>query len=87
MAAFKFGEKIDDPLQMYYCDILTTAANLAGLPGVSVPCGFDGNAMPIGLQILGKPFDEAGILCVADAFERATDFHEKLSPVAAAVDK
>ena len=72
--AFKFGERIDDPLQMYYCDILTTSANLAGLPGISIPCGFTENTMPVGLQLLGKPFDEGTLLRVARAFEAATDF-------------
>jgi aspartyl-tRNA(Asn)/glutamyl-tRNA(Gln) amidotransferase subunit A len=72
--AFKFGERIDDPLQMYYCDVLTTSANLAGLPGISIPCGFTDEKMPVGLQLLGKPFDEAALLRVARAFEAATDF-------------
>ncbi len=72
---FKFGERIDDPLQMYYCDILTTPANLAGLPGISLPCGFTDEGMPTGLQLLGRPFDEARLLRVAYAFEAATDFN------------
>jgi len=72
--AFKFGERIDDPLQMYYCDILTTSANLAGIPGISIPCGFTENKMPVGLQLLGKPFGEATLLRAARAFEAATSF-------------
>lgn len=72
--AFRFGERIDDPLQMYYCDVLTTPANLAGLPGISLPCGFDGRGMPVGLQLMARPFDEARLLRVARAFEAATDF-------------
>jgi aspartyl-tRNA(Asn)/glutamyl-tRNA(Gln) amidotransferase subunit A len=75
--AFKLGEKIEDPLQMYLSDIYTISINLAGLPAVSLPCGFDGEGMPIGLQIIGKHFDEATILRVADAYERATEWHKK----------
>jgi aspartyl-tRNA(Asn)/glutamyl-tRNA(Gln) amidotransferase subunit A len=69
--AFKIGEKIDDPLQMYLSDIFTISVNLAGLPGLSMPCGYDSRGMPIGLQIIGAPFDEAGILRAADAYERS----------------
>ena len=75
MPPFKLGERIDDPLQMYYCDILTTPANLAGLPALSLPCGFTGDGMPIGMQLMGRPFDEATLLRVARAFEAATDFN------------
>lgn len=67
--AFKAGEKVDDPLQMYLSDIYTTSANLAGIPGISIPCGKDRQGLPIGLQILGKHFDEATILRVADFLE------------------
>jgi aspartyl-tRNA(Asn)/glutamyl-tRNA(Gln) amidotransferase subunit A len=74
--AFKIGEKIDDPLTMYINDILTIPVNLAGVPGISVPCGFDGG-LPLGLQIIGKHFDEATIYRVAHAFEQATDFHKQ----------
>ncbi|MCH6265059.1 Asp-tRNA(Asn)/Glu-tRNA(Gln) amidotransferase subunit GatA [Neobacillus citreus] len=74
--AFKIGEKIDDPLTMYVNDILTIPMNLAGVPGISVPCGFDGG-LPLGLQIIGKHFDEATIYRVAHAFEQATDHHKK----------
>ncbi|MFD0826131.1 Asp-tRNA(Asn)/Glu-tRNA(Gln) amidotransferase subunit GatA [Neobacillus sp. M.A.Huq-85] len=73
--AFKIGEKIDDPLTMYVNDILTIPVNLAGVPGISVPCGFDGG-LPLGLQIIGKHFDEATVYRVAHAFEQATDFHK-----------
>ena len=69
--AFKAGEKIDDPLQMYLSDIYTTSANLAGIPGISIPCGEDNGGLPIGLQILGKHFDEQTILRVADFLETA----------------
>jgi aspartyl-tRNA(Asn)/glutamyl-tRNA(Gln) amidotransferase subunit A len=70
-AAFKLGEKTDDPLAMYLADIFTVTANLAGIPGISVPCGKTKENLPIGLQILGKHFDEATILRVAHACERA----------------
>ncbi|MED4228795.1 Asp-tRNA(Asn)/Glu-tRNA(Gln) amidotransferase subunit GatA [Neobacillus cucumis] len=73
--AFKIGENIDDPLTMYINDILTIPVNLAGVPGISIPCGFDAG-LPLGLQIIGKHFDEATIYRVAHAFEQATDFHK-----------
>jgi len=72
--AFKLGEKVNDPLAMYANDIFTLPCNLAGLPGMSVPCGFSRDGLPIGLQILGKPFDEATVLRVGRAFEAAHDF-------------
>jgi aspartyl-tRNA(Asn)/glutamyl-tRNA(Gln) amidotransferase subunit A len=75
--AFKIGEKITDPLQMYLSDIYTIPANLVGIPGISVPCGFTNAGLPIGLQILGKHFDERKILKVAKLFENETDFHLK----------
>jgi aspartyl-tRNA(Asn)/glutamyl-tRNA(Gln) amidotransferase subunit A len=75
--AFKLGEKIQDPLQMYLSDIYTISINLAGLPALSLPCGFDGDGLPIGMQIIGKPFDEATILQVAHAYEQATEWHMK----------
>lgn len=74
--AFKIGEKIDDPVTMYVNDLLTIPVNLAGLPGISVPCGFN-NGLPIGLQIIGKHFDEGTVYRVAHAFEQATDFHKQ----------
>ena len=67
--AFKLGEKMDDPLQMYLNDIYTVSANLAGIPGISVPAGVDKNGLPIGVQLLGKQFDEATILRVGDFLE------------------
>jgi len=72
--AFRLGAKSDDPLSMYLSDVYTVSANLAGLPGLSLPCGSSGG-MPVGLQLLGKPLDEATILRVGDAFERRTDHH------------
>ncbi len=75
--AFRLGEKVADPLTMYLSDIFTISANLAGIPGISVPCGFSSQGLPIGLQLLGPPFGEAEILQVAYAFEQATDFHER----------
>lgn len=74
--AFKIGDKIDDPLTMYVNDILTIPMNLAGVPGISVPCGFEGG-LPLGLQIIGNHFDESTIYRVAHAFEQATDHHKK----------
>lgn len=74
--AFKIGEKTSDPLTMYANDILTIPVNLAGVPGISVPCGFD-QGLPLGLQIIGKHFDEATVYRVAHAFEQATDFHKQ----------
>ncbi|MGH7810105.1 MAG: amidase family protein, partial [Candidatus Binatia bacterium] len=73
--AFKIGEKIQDPLQMYLSDIFTISINLAGLPAISLPCGFDGENMPIGLQIIGKHFDESTVLRTAHAYEQATEWH------------
>jgi len=75
--AFKLGEKTQDPLQMYLSDIYTISINLAGLPALSLPCGFDSEGMPIGLQIIGKHFDESTILRVAYGYEQATEWHKK----------
>jgi len=75
--AFKIGEKTQNPLQMYLSDIYTISANLAGLPAISLPCGFDGQGMPIGLQIIGKPFDEETLLGVAHAYEQSMDWHKQ----------
>jgi aspartyl-tRNA(Asn)/glutamyl-tRNA(Gln) amidotransferase subunit A len=77
--AFKAGDRSDDPLKMYLADIFTIAANLAGICGISVPCGFaqvDGKQLPIGLQILGKPFGESQLLQIAHAYEQSTDWHQ-----------
>ena len=76
--AFKFGERTQDPLQMYLSDIFTISVNLAGIPGMSIPCGFTSANLPIGLQILGKPFDEATMLELAQAFQSQTDFHARV---------
>jgi len=73
--AFKIGEKTDDPLQMYLSDVFTLPASLAGIPGISVPCGFSSEGLPIGLQVLGPHFREEMILRIAYQFEQATDFH------------
>jgi aspartyl-tRNA(Asn)/glutamyl-tRNA(Gln) amidotransferase subunit A len=75
--AFKIGEKVDDPLTMYLSDIFTLSVNLAGIPGISVPCGFSPEGLPIGLQILGNHLCEEKILKVAYNFEQATEFHNK----------
>ncbi len=75
--AFKLGEKTSDPLAMYLSDIYTITANLAGIPGVSIPCGLTKNSLPIGLQLLAAPFAEEKLLRVARVFERATDWHLK----------
>jgi aspartyl-tRNA(Asn)/glutamyl-tRNA(Gln) amidotransferase subunit A len=75
--AFKLGAKIKDPLQMYLSDIYTISINLAGLPALSLPCGFDNEGMPIGLQIIGKHFDESTVLRVAYAYEQATQWHKR----------
>jgi aspartyl-tRNA(Asn)/glutamyl-tRNA(Gln) amidotransferase subunit A len=75
--AFKIGEKANDPLSMYLSDIFTIPANLAGLPGISIPCGFSSGNLPIGLQIIAKPFAEETIFRAAYTFEQNTDFHKK----------
>ncbi|RPJ71438.1 MAG: Asp-tRNA(Asn)/Glu-tRNA(Gln) amidotransferase subunit GatA [Desulfobacteraceae bacterium] len=75
--AFRIGEKIDDPLTMYLSDIFTISANMAGIPALSVPCGFSGQGLPIGLQLMGRHFNEEMLLRVASAFEQATDFHRR----------
>ena len=77
---FNLGERIDDPLKLYMCDILTVPANLTGCPAISIPCGFK-NGLPVGMQILGRPFDEDTILKVAYAFEQSTDYHRLRPPI------
>ena len=79
--AFRLGEKVDDPLTMYLSDIFTISTNLAGIPGLSLPCGFSSGGLPIGLQLLGPPFGEPRLLQVAYAFEQATDFHRRKPPI------
>ncbi len=73
--AFPIGEKAADPLSMYLCDVYTVCANMAGIPGLSIPCGFTSERLPVGLQILGKPFDEATLLRVGAAYQARTGFH------------
>jgi aspartyl-tRNA(Asn)/glutamyl-tRNA(Gln) amidotransferase subunit A len=81
-AAFKIGEKSDDPLQMYLCDVFTLACNLAGICGISVPCGFTQNPkLPIGLQLLGKPFGEETLLKIAHAYESNTLWHREKTAI------
>jgi aspartyl-tRNA(Asn)/glutamyl-tRNA(Gln) amidotransferase subunit A len=76
--AFKLGEKLDDPLQMYLADIYTISANLAGIPAMSIPCGFTSTEnLPVGLQLMGRHFDESSLITVGHRFQRATDFHSK----------
>jgi len=75
--AFKLGEKSADPLAMYLTDIYTISVNLAGLPGISIPCGFTTGGLPIGLQLIGRPFDEAGLLAVARSYEAAHDWSQR----------
>ena len=75
--AFKKGERTANPLAMYLSDIYTVSVNLAGLPGISLPCGFTQTNLPIGLQLIGKPFDESTILSIANDFEKQHSFHQK----------
>jgi aspartyl-tRNA(Asn)/glutamyl-tRNA(Gln) amidotransferase subunit A len=79
--AFKIGEKVSDPVQMYLSDTFTIAANLAGLPAMSIPCGLDQNQLPIGLQLIGNYFDEAGMIAAAHQYQCATDWHLKKPPL------
>jgi aspartyl-tRNA(Asn)/glutamyl-tRNA(Gln) amidotransferase subunit A len=79
--AFRLGEKVADPLQMYLVDVFTVSANLTGLPAISVPCGFTAARLPIGLQLTGRRFDEATLLRVADAYERDTAWSTQLPPI------
>lgn len=74
--AFKIGEKVDDPIQMYLSDVYTLSVNLTGLPGIVVPCGLSSERLPIGLQIIGKPFDEQTLFRTAYTFEQNTDHHK-----------
>jgi aspartyl-tRNA(Asn)/glutamyl-tRNA(Gln) amidotransferase subunit A len=79
--AFKIGEKVNDPLQMYLSDIFTIPINLAGTCAMSLPAGFSQEGLPIGLQLIGKPFGEEAILRVAHAFEQATEWHKKKAQI------
>jgi len=76
--AFKLGEKVEDPLQMYLADIFTVSANLTGLPAISVPCGFTATGLPIGLQLTGRAFDESTLLRAAAGYERHTEWWTRL---------
>jgi aspartyl-tRNA(Asn)/glutamyl-tRNA(Gln) amidotransferase subunit A len=78
--AFRFGEKTDDPLQMYLSDIFTATVNLVGIPALSLPCGVAQNGLPIGLQIIGPPFGEPGILGAAAALESDLNFRSLHRP-------
>ena len=80
--AWRLGEKSNDPVQMYLADIYTLSLNLAGLPGMSVPCGFSEDLRPIGLQMIGNYFDEARLLQVAHAYQKTTDWHQRTPPAA-----
>ena len=80
-AAFRLGERLDDPLQMYLADVFTIPVNLAGLPAMSIPCGFTRQQLPIGLQVIAPPFRETTLLQIAAAFEAATDFHTHKPPL------
>ena len=75
--AFKIGDRVSDPLKMYLNDIFTIPVNLAGLPGISLPCGFTSGGLPIGLQLIGKPWDESTLFQVASAYESQTEWHTK----------
>jgi len=79
--AFRIGERVEDPLQMYLADVFTVSANLAGLPAISVPCGFTPDRLPIGLQLTGRRFDEATLLRVADGYERETEWSKQPPPI------
>jgi aspartyl-tRNA(Asn)/glutamyl-tRNA(Gln) amidotransferase subunit A len=80
-AAYRIGEKIDDPLAMYLGDLYTVSANLAGLPGISIPCGFTHGSLPIGLQLQGPPMQEERLLRAAHMYQQATDWHTRRPPL------
>ncbi len=82
--AFKLGEKLDNPLSMYLSDIFTISVNLAGLPGISLPCGLNNEGLPIGVQFIARAFDEKTMFRVAYAYEQATPWHKKRPPLDAA---
>ena len=74
--AFRIGARTDDPVQMYLADVFTIPANMAGIPGIAVPCGFS-DGLPVSLQVLGRSFDEQGILRIAHAYEQAAGWHKQ----------
>jgi aspartyl-tRNA(Asn)/glutamyl-tRNA(Gln) amidotransferase subunit A len=78
--AFRIGSRTDDPIQMYLADVFTIPANMAGIPGVAVPCGLS-EGLPVSLQVLGRSFDEAGILRIAHAYEQSTEWHTQRPPI------
>lgn len=80
ITAFKIGEKSENPLEMYLSDICTVSVNIAGLPGLSIPCGVDSRGLPIGMQLIGKAFDEETILNAGYTYEQATNFRENYKP-------
>jgi aspartyl-tRNA(Asn)/glutamyl-tRNA(Gln) amidotransferase subunit A len=80
-AAFRLGERTGDPVQMYLADVFTVSAPLAGLPALSVPCGFTGTALPMGLQLIGRPWDEGTLVQIGHAYEGATDWITRTPPV------
>ncbi|MDR0424169.1 MAG: aspartyl/glutamyl-tRNA amidotransferase subunit A [Clostridiales Family XIII bacterium] len=75
--AYRIGQQISDPLAMYLADIYTVSLNLSGLPGIALPCGFDREGMPIGMQLIGKPFSEGGLIRAGLEWQAATDYHKK----------
>ena len=72
--AFPLGERLQNPVAMYLSDVFTVGASLAGLPAISIPCGVTNSGLPVGLQLIGRPFDEATVFRAADAYERDTGF-------------
>ena len=78
--AFRIGEHLDDPLAMYLGDIFTVSANLTGLPAISLPAGFTQTRLPIGFQLMGRPFDEATLFRLADAYEREAPWWRERPP-------
>ena len=78
--AFKIGEKNNNPLEMYMADICTVPVNIGGLPGMSLPCKLDSNGLPIGFQLIAKPFNEEAIFRAAYTFEQECDFRNKFKP-------
>jgi aspartyl-tRNA(Asn)/glutamyl-tRNA(Gln) amidotransferase subunit A len=76
--AFRLGERTDDPVLMYLADVFTVGANLAGVPAISVPCGFTEENLPVGLQLTSRKMDETTLFRIAAAYERATDWHQRV---------